>query len=68
MVKQPFLAIEPAAVAGHFPAGANDPMARHHNGNRILAIRRTDGARRLRIADPPRQFPIGDRCAARDTL
>src|SRR5947207_5447604 len=64
--KQPFLALEPAAVAGEAPACADDAVAREDDRDRVPVHHGADGPRRLRRADLCRESAVRRRVAVLD--
>src|SRR5271155_3428375 len=64
MFEQPGFALEPAAVPGERTIGADHPVARNHNSNRIGAIRQPNRPNGSRPANLLRKFPVRNRRAA----
>src|SRR5262249_2381834 len=61
--KQPFLPLEPAAVAGEAAARADDAVARKDDRDRVPVHDGADGSSRLRGTDPSRESAVR-RCVA----
>jgi hypothetical protein len=64
--EQPALAREAAAIAGERMVGANHPVARHDDGDRIRANGKADRAHRRGAADGRRENGIARRRTGRD--
>ena len=50
---------ESPMVAGQLPGAAKHAMAGHDEGDRVLADRRADGSRRVRLVDPTSHVGVG---------
>ena len=57
MLQQPFLALQPAAIARQRAIGPNHPVAGHHDGNGIAAIGKAHRPHGIGIAQPLGQLP-----------
>src|SRR5690242_5786154 len=66
MLEQPTLAFEPAAIAGEAAVGADDPVAGYDDRDRIAAVRKPDGAARLRHPEPGSECAVGHRLSSRN--
>jgi len=66
VIEQPALASQSAGVASERPAGADDAVTRHHDCDRVCAVRGADGAARRRTADACGDLPVTLRRSGRD--
>ena len=66
VLQKPAFAVDAAAIAGERAVGADDPVAGHHDGDRVLAVGGTGGADRRGPPGAPGQLAIGDRPAGGD--
>ena len=67
MLEQEPLHRQPAAEPGERAVGADDAVAREDERQRVLAVRRSDGAGLLRAEpEPARLLAVADRLAVRD--
>ena len=66
MDKEPFLALEPSAIAGQLSILPDHTMARHDNSDRIGTIGQANGPNSLWAIDARRQLAIADCLAKRD--
>src|SRR6185369_2645512 len=64
--EQPALAADAAAIPGETSIGADDPVARNHNGHRVCAIGQADRTDGFRAAQLSRQRPITERRTGSD--
>src|ERR1700680_3943059 len=56
---------ETAGESGERARGSDDAMARHHDRNRVSAVRSTHGPRGHRLSDLPRDLRVGSRLSER---
>lgn len=66
VVQEPALQVDAAAEPGHRPVGADHPVAGYDDGDRVGAVGGADRARGVAVADPGREFAVGDRLAIGD--
>src|SRR5438105_1917895 len=57
--EQPPLHLQPAAISAEGPIRGDHPVAGHHQGDRVPAVRRADGAGGGGLADETRQLSVG---------
>src|SRR5580698_1731157 len=65
--KQPLFLVEAPRITGELAVGSDHSVAGDGDRDRISAVAGTRGARRARPAETPRELPIGDRRAERNS-
>src|SRR5438128_958852 len=68
VIEEPFLTPQPAAIAAESPVGSNHAVARDDDANHVRAIRATNCATRIFIAQAPCHPRIRTRFANRNRL